>query len=817
MPTVRRLSRGAVLAGAVALLAGLLAAAPASASGPQSTITVLLKAPNPQRLAQLALTTGENHKQRVADLASALPSAATHQAVRSVLLTDGFTIGHQTAWTIQASGPTSVVQTLFGSFSALGRSRARGVLPAIPANLSGLASAVLTDQGATPIFRTHASLAGPDFRNAYSAPRQSPTEGADRNGPLTIATLQFANWNDVDLSDYAAQPSVNIKPDPVSSGQYKQFGVDGSKLSPATEGLDEEVDLDQESLLSTAPNAKQRAYFDTNSSDGYVQALSQVLADVTQGQGKSSDGGDPHIAALSTSWGACEDDFSTSFRGDTMKTVEPLLQSLNAAGVTIFAASGDDGVYDCGHGTSNKIAVDYPASSPSVVAVGGTRLTSPGGSAANDGTNWSDTAWSCKDTTACESAKGTGGSGGGESKNFPIPAYQASGIGHQAFRTGTGHRGDFGAEPNRLVPDIAVDGAPSTGFKILTTDKDATCPNPLNIFCDPTSNPTTLVVGGTSLSSPLAAALFTNLLATHGATSGVGDIHAALYSAYAAKNGVFRDVTSGRNGNQADVDSHAASKSAAELPTKAQVGFDTVSGLGAPLWPLLAPYVFSPKPPTAHASMVLATPHARGAHNQVKVSWHPGPAGNSRLLAGDASVVVTRVGDATPVYHRAHAPASGSDTFTGVAGGNYVVTVTERDIAGHNSAPDSAEVVVPFDDTAFRLQGAWSTVSSGHDFGGSHVQTSTTHAAAKVTASGRQYLLLARVGPTFGKIAVFRGKTRVKTIDLFKAGAGHKAIAFYGSPRAARKVRTFSFVCIGKHGAFTNKTTVNIDGLEVID
>ncbi len=816
MPTARRLSRGALLVGAGAALAGLLTAPPATAAGPRTTVTIVLNAPHPARLAQLAVASGRDHEQRVADLAKVLPSAAAHRIVGSMLRTDGFAIGHETAWTIEASAPASVVQGVFGSGSAVGRGRARGVLPAIPAAIAGVTAAVLTSQGAAPLFGAHASLDGSDFRNAYSAPRQSPVEGSDRNGPLTIATLQFANWNESDLSQYAAQPSVNIKPDPVASGQYKQFGVAGSKTSPATDSLDEEVDLDQESLLSTAPHAKQRAYFDTNSSNGYVQALSQVLADVTQGKGKSSDGGDPHIVALSTSWGACEDDFSTSFRGDTMKTVEPLLQSLNAAGVTIFAASGDDGIYDCGHGTSSKIAVDYPASSPSVVAVGGTKLTSPGGSAANDGTNWVDTGWTCKDTTACESAKGTGGSGGGESGAFPMPSYQSAGIGRQPFGTGTGHKGDFGAEPHRLVPDVAVDAAPSTGFKILTTDKDATCPNPLNVFCNPMSNPVNLVVGGTSLSSPLAAALFTNMLATHSATSGVGDIHGALYSAYAAKKGAFRDVTSGRNGSQADVDGHAPG-SAAELPTKAQVGFDTVTGLGAPLWPLLAPYLFSPQPPTAHAAMVLASPHSTRRHNVVKLSWHPGRSRHSSLLAADASVVVTRVGDATPVYHRAHAPATGSATFTGVAGGNYVLTVSERDIADDRSAPVSTVLVVPFDSTAFRVQGAWSTTRAGNDFGGSHIQSDTKNAAAKVTARGRQYVLAVRVGPTYGKLAVFRGRTRIKTIDLFNAAPGHRLIKFYGSASARRKARTFTFRCVAKHGPFTNKSTVDIDALDAID
>lgn len=821
MRTSRRFSRGAVVVSAAAVLAGLLSASPATASGPQTAVTVLLKAPHPAQLARLAFATGHNHAKRVTDLAAVLPSSAAHRSVRAALREDGFTIGHETAWTIEATAPRSVVQATFGGVSGFGRHGwASGVLPVIPSRIARVTAAVLTDDTPTPLFRTNASLDGGDFRNAYSAPRRSPSEGADKAGPLTIASLQFTPWNDVDLSDYAAQPSVNINPDPVSSGQYKQFGVAGSTPTPQTSPptptpeLGQEVDLDQESLLTAAPHAMQRAYFDTNRANGYVQALSQVLADVTQGQGKSADGGDPHIAALTTSWGACEDEFNVSFPGDTQQAIEPLLQALNAAGVTIFAASGDDGVYDCGHGAnSTKIAVDYPASSPSVVGVGGTKLTSIGGSAANDGTNWNDSAWTCRATVACESAKGTGGSGGGESADYPMPAYQRSGLGRAPFRTGTGHNGDFAAEPNRLVPDIAVDGDPATGFKILTTYTSKPCTVP--IFCPDTLPTSTAVVGGTSLSSPLAAALFVNMLSTHALTSGVGDIHGALYTAYATHRSAFRDVTVGRNGNQVDVDSRAANGKAAELPVKAQSGFDTVSGLGAPLWPLLASSLFSPKLPTAHAAIKLAAPHSSRRHNEVTVRWHPGNGPNAGLAA-DADVVVTRAGRSTPVYHRAHAPASGTHTFNGTAGANYVVTVTERDLSGRKSSPDAKLLVVPIDNTAFKLRGEWTTSHGGKDFSGSTAQTTTKGATAKITARGRRYLLLVRTGNTYGKLAIFRGKTKVMTADLFSAASGHKLIDFFGSETTPRKARTFTFRYTGKHSPFTDRAKVDIDGLDVI-
>jgi hypothetical protein len=77
--------------------------------------------------------------------------------------------------------------------------------------------------------------------------------------------------------------------------------------------------------------------------------------------------------------------------------------------------------------------------------------------------------------------------------------------------------------------------------------------------------------------------------------------------------------------------------------------------------------------------------------------------------------------------------------------------------------------------------------------------------------------LLARVGPTYGKLAIFRGSTRIKTIDLFNGSAAHRLINFYGSASTPRKSRTFTFRCIGKHGPFTNQSTVDIDAVGAIE
>jgi hypothetical protein len=839
-----RILRALIATGTGALIAGGLAAAapasgtasvgasrtaPTSARGSTSAVTILLKAPNQAGLDRLAGVQGLGHAQRIAALSALLPSAAAHRTVANELRGNGFTVTHQTAWTIDARAATTTVASLFGSrpslphnASDIQRARAAGALPRIPASIASLTAAVLPTSGGpklfTPLAKCSGCRNGTNFRNAYTAPHVAPTTGNDVNGALTIATLQFAGWNKSDLTSYAK--SVGLPTDPVTSGQFTQIPVDGATVPTAStkeDEADEEVDLDQETILSTDPTADERAYFDTKATKaGYADALSQVLADVTQGTG-DVDGGDPKIAALSTSWGTCESEFSDhfAFPHDTITAIENIMKSLTAAGVTVFAASGDDGVYDCGDGsTSIKTAVDYPASSPEVVGVGGTRLKFVGKASANTGTNWSDTAWSCTSASICQGFKpaDTGGSGGGESKMFTQPAYQVAGIGQQQFTTSTGKKGDFGSQPHRLVPDIADDGDPDTGFGVVTTDPtdDKSCAPPLNVR---TCKPKTFAIGGTSLSSPEAASLFTDMLGSHGATAGVGDIHDALYSAYADHNGSFRDVRTGSNGHQKDVDARAAKHTGYELPVTAQKGYDTVTGLGAPLWPKIAPFIFTPAVPSATGRITLASPHSATRSTRVRATWRARQTAKDGSAAASASVTITRQGSSKPIYHSKSAPAFGSRTFTGVAGGIYTLTVTERDLARQKSAPTTEALTVPYDDSAFTFHGAWKDVRGGSDYGGSLSTTESPGAFAKVSVSGRSYTLDVRTGPAYGKLAIYHGATRIGIYDLFTPSVRHRLIPFFGTAATAPKKRTFTFRFTGHKDPSATHSTIDVDAL----
>jgi kumamolisin len=112
-------------------------------------------------------------------------------------------------------------------------------------------------------------------------------------------------------------------------------------------------------------------------------------------------------------------------------------------GITVCAASGDNGSSDGSEdGAPN---VDFPASSPYVLACGGTSLI-----ASND-TIASETVWN---DSPADSA-----TGGGISSFFPVPAYQSAvklppDAGGSSFR-GCG------------VPDVAGVADPNTGYFTL--------------------------------------------------------------------------------------------------------------------------------------------------------------------------------------------------------------------------------------------------------------------------------------------------------------------------------------------------------------
>jgi subtilase family serine protease len=163
-----------------------------------------------------------------------------------------------------------------------------------------------------------------------------------------------------------------------------------------------------------------------------------------------------------------------------------------AQGQSLFVASGDTGVFCPAIVGVNGVpaglpSVDYPASSPYAVGVGGTTVLGPGPN---------EIAWYA--------------GGGGSSFFESTPAYQ-SGAGGSFLGAGRG------------VPDLALDADPNSGYDVVVAGQTTT-------------------IGGTSASAPAWQGFWARVQGARG-----GSLGFAANTLYASP-GAFNDITLGANG-----------------------------------------------------------------------------------------------------------------------------------------------------------------------------------------------------------------------------------------------------------------------------
>ena len=115
--------------------------------------------------------------------------------------------------------------------------------------------------------------------------------------------------------------------------------------------------LDIEVSGAIAPGAKIVAYFAENTDAGFLNAITTAVHDSTN-----------NPPCVSISWGGPE----SSWTQQAMTSMDEAFQSAAAMGVTVCVAAGDDGSTDGVNDGLNH--VDFPASSPNVLACGGTQL-----------------------------------------------------------------------------------------------------------------------------------------------------------------------------------------------------------------------------------------------------------------------------------------------------------------------------------------------------------------------------------------------------------------------------------------------------------
>lgn len=272
-----------------------------------------------------------------------------------------------------------------------------------------------------------------------------------------------------------------------------------------------EVMLDMCVVGSVAPGANIFMYFTEFTSQGWVDALNQAITD------------DNDIAVISISYGNPEDDPQGAWTAMGVQVVNQAIQSAGAKGITICVASGDDGSSDQ---VSTGAHVDFPASSPFVLGVGGTKLVA---SSATPPAIASEVVWN-------ETLQSEGATGGGVSAVFSKPAYQDS--------VDVPPSANPPHNIGRGVPDVASVADPVTGVVVMHIDGKHLEP-----------------IGGTSAAAPMWAALIARL--NQGLEARCGFLNTILYGSFS--KGVLHDITQGNNGAYS-----------------AGPGWDACTGLGSP-------------------------------------------------------------------------------------------------------------------------------------------------------------------------------------------------------------------------------------------
>ncbi|HKN55469.1 MAG TPA: S53 family peptidase, partial [Amycolatopsis sp.] len=402
------------------------------------------------------------------------------------------------------------------------------------------------------------------LRSAYGV--QQAVAGGTNGRGQTVAIID-AYASPTILSDVNTYSANHGLPQ-LSGNQFSQVTPPGVYNRPQNKRQDPqgwygEETLDVEAVHGIAPGANIVYVGSPNNYQDLDAAMNHVV--------------DQHLASIVTnSYG-----FSTELlpRGYVKPFNDTLIEAA-ATGIGVYFSSGDD-ADETGGVPANypKATPDWPAVSPWVTAVGGTSL-----GVGPNGDYLFETGWE-----TCVSALANGewspappgnflyGSGGGTSRLFTQPAYQA-GVVPNAIATANGAR----PQPMRAVPDVAALGDPNTGYLIGQTQA----------FPDGSVKYGEYRIGGTSLASPLFAAMVALAQQQSGRTFGFAN--PLLYAK--AGTSAFHDIRQpaspmavARVNYNNSVDGSAGYSTSlrsldvdAVLTIHVRDGYDDVTGVGSP-------------------------------------------------------------------------------------------------------------------------------------------------------------------------------------------------------------------------------------------
>ncbi|MFF7992325.1 protease pro-enzyme activation domain-containing protein [Kitasatospora xanthocidica] len=346
---------------------------------------------------------------------------------------------------------------------------------------------------------------------------------ADGGAGTTVAVFALEEYSDAALNTYQSCVGTN------ASVQRVKVNA-GVQAPPTDTGVGVETALDLDTVIGLAPRANVLVYQGPDAAKATQADIQNTYRKIVT---------DNLAQVVTTSWGVCDQVMATS---DLQAESDIFVQAVTQ-GQTVLAASGDDGSSGCNYlknagaptSVTNVLSTSDPASQPYVTGVGGTTLRNTTGTI-------SESVWNSH-----------GGASGGGVSRWSLNDNGS----YQAGYTGPGYTTTncqaAAGTACRQVPDVAANADPSTGYMIATGAN------------------TWMILGGTSASAPLWAAITAHQNGPGSCSGRVGFIAPAFY--WAAANGLnpLRDVTSGNN----DIGIQGGLYQAGS-------GYDLATGMGTP-------------------------------------------------------------------------------------------------------------------------------------------------------------------------------------------------------------------------------------------
>ncbi|MEU2419680.1 S53 family peptidase [Streptomyces sp. NPDC007851] len=395
----------------------------------------------------------------------------------------------------------------------------------IPADLDGIVAGVfgldkrrVARRRVFPGHGAHGSFTPQDLEEQYQFP-----EGTGRHQKIFL--LEFGGcYFDEDTETFCRNhgltpPAVDIVPvgytPPRTLEELEQLPEQDQELAFDVAG---EVMMDVQIVAGLAPEADISVLFADWDQKGWIDLLDQVILAAP--------------GAVSISYGLTEDHPDWSLLG--IQEINRRLAAAADKGVTVCVSAGDDGTGD--QMRDRRCHVDFPASSPHVLSVGGTQIVR------------GDVTESWWVSPGDRSVRNGGSTGGGVSTVWRRPTWQTVQVDSL----------NPGAIDGRVVPDVAALAGPPF-YDLVFVGRPS--PN-----------------GGTSASAPLWAALVARVYEQLPPTKQQRFLTPLLYGTGTNSRPLgthaCRDVTAGHDN---------ASFPFPGRGYPVRVGYDAVTGFGEPV------------------------------------------------------------------------------------------------------------------------------------------------------------------------------------------------------------------------------------------